>query len=118
MGCNRGRPIRGEVNSANASAGVTATLYPNASATAITLARNEFLTITDFWFVSTAGGKAAFVGDGGTDGYRIFSGTFEALGGLGMNLTVPITLPVGSTPVLTADAGQVDLVFTGYLTKA
>ena len=117
---NQGSPVKGEVSSADATApGVTLLLYPAGSATAITLGATEFLTITDFWFNTTAPLDVYLATDSDADGKRIFKGSFEALGGIGMNLSVPITCPMGVTPVLIADgAGQVDLTLTGYITKA
>ena len=120
MSKNQGSPVKGEVSSADATgAGETVLLYPAGSATAITLGATEFLTITDFWFNTTAALDVKLVANTDAAGKRIFKGSWEELGGIAASLTVPITCPMGITPILIADgAGQVDLTFTGYITKA
>ena len=114
-----GDPVHGEVDDANAGpAAVTVLLYPNGSSTAHTLAANERLTITDFIFVSTPGGKwSCYWGTDG-DGLRIASGNAEALGGLAHEFQTPITGPAGVAPILLGEtAGQLDLTIVGYITQ-
>jgi hypothetical protein len=114
-----GDPVHGEVISADASgAGVAVTLYPGGSLTARTLASNEFLTITDVIFISTAGGVYDLIfGTSAGAGKHIVKGDADALGGLAHHFETPIAGPVGVTPLLIAAAGQVDLVITGYINR-
>lgn len=112
-----GDAVKGEISTDGATGGVAVTLYPSGSTTARTLQSNEFLTITDIVFVSTAGGAYALVADTDVAGLRIVKGDAEVLGGLVVNFTRPITCPKGVTPKLFADTGQVDLTISGYITQ-
>jgi len=114
---NYGEPVHGEVSSANASGGVTVLLYPAGSTAARALASGEFLAVTDYAIILTVGGAFALVADADTAGERIVKGSVAALGGAVSNLSTPFACAEGITPVLIADAGQVDCVINGYITQ-
>ena len=113
----RGDPVHGEVDSADASGGVTVLLYPAGSSTARTLASNERLTITDVNFVSTAGGLYSLYWGADTPGLKVVSGNAEVLGGLVHEYGTPLTGPKGVAPILAAASGQVDLTISGFITE-
>jgi hypothetical protein len=123
MSVVHGDPFHGEVSSSNASAGVKVTLYKAGSADAYTPLSTEYVTITDVVFVSTVGGVYNLVGalPAGTAsdvaGLRIAKGAADALGGVVFRFDTPITLPKDYVPFLIADAGQVDLIITGYISQ-
>jgi hypothetical protein len=114
-----GDPVHGEVISANASgAGVAVILYTSGTATVRTLAANEYLTITDVILISTAGGVYDLIfGTAAGAGKHIVKGIADAKGGLAHHFETPQTGPIGVNALLIADAGQVDLCVTGYITK-
>jgi hypothetical protein len=124
MGRIYGDEIKGEVVSADASAGVAATLYNAGTLTARTQLSTEFLTITDIIFISTSGGTydlvfyplGGAIADGA--GRRIAKGIADAHGGLAHHFETPICGPVGYGVALIAATGQVDLVVTGYISQA
>ena len=113
----RGEPVHGEVVSADASGGVAVILYSDGGVTVRTLASTEFLTVTDVVGISTAGGAYALVADTDAAGRRIVKGNADALGGIAHSFNTPRTCPKGVTPKFIADAGQVDVVITGFITK-
>jgi len=115
-----GDPVKGEVSDANAGGtAIKVLFYPAGSTTAVTIGANDFLTITDYVFVSTIGGAGELMAAAvDAAGVRIFKGSFDAKGGVAISLDTPITCPKGVTPYLLAAAGQVDLVLTGFITKA
>lgn len=125
MAFNVGDPVKGEVLDANAAGGsYPVPLYPQGSLTARTQLATEYLTITDIQFISTAGGtynlvfyplSTAVIADGA--GLRIMGGEAEAKGGLAHTFETPITGPAGYGVGLIVDAGVVNLVITGYLSK-
>jgi hypothetical protein len=115
----QGDPVHLEVSSANeGGTAITALIYPAGSATALTLGANDYLTITDVVYISTAGGAYSFCfGAADAAGIRIVKGNAEALGGVAHSFETPRSGPKGVTPRLIAAAGQVDLVATGYITR-
>ena len=127
MAFNAGDPIHGEVVSTNASGGVAVTLYKAAPALPIaakTLTANEYVTITDVIFISTAGGvynlvfyplSTGVITDGA--GLRIVKGNADVLGGVAHHFETPVTGPKGYGVALIAAAGQVDLIVSGYITE-
>ena len=115
---DKGSPFKGEVVSADASAGVAFTLYPDGNTTAFTLGSTQFLTITDIIFVSTVGGVYSIAADTQAAGKYIAKGNADALGGLAHSFSTPLTCPKGVTPKLFAAAGQVDCVISGYVKDA
>jgi hypothetical protein len=117
----QGDPIKGEISSSDAHSGIVATLYKSGSASAYTLAANERITITDVLFVSTGGGAYSLsfrpITGGSLAGTRIIAGATDAYGGIVHHFETPISGPAGVPPMLVADAGTVNLIITGYITK-
>ena len=115
----QGDPVHGEVSSADASGGISVSLFTGGGAAAArTVASSEFLTITDIIFLTTAGGDAALVADSDAAGKRIFKHSdFEVKGGVAHSFSIPWECAKGVTPKLIAAAGQVDLTITGFITK-
>jgi hypothetical protein len=109
-----GKFVRGEVSSADASAGVTATLY-DATGTAYVLASTERIVIYDLLLVSAAGGNVALTVNTDSAGKRIVKATVAANGGIAMDYQRPVECPRGVVPKLFAAAGQVDLSFTAEI---
>jgi hypothetical protein len=106
-----------EISDANAGGTIlTATIYPQGSLTARTLAATEILYITDLIYISTAGGAYSII-FGTTDGAgkRIAKGNADALGGLAHHFETAVAGPVGVVPGIIAAAGQIDLVMTGFI---
>ena len=113
----QGDPVKLEISDANAGGTILmATIYPQGSLTARTLAATEILYITDLIFSSTAGGAYNFI-FGTTDGAgkRIAKGNADAKGGLAHHWETPVAGPAGVVPGLIAAAGQVDVVMTGFV---
>lgn len=121
----QGDEIKGEVVSADASAGVALTLYDRGANAGVTRTQLpiEFLTITDILLISTDGGayNLVFFPLGGAivdgAGLRISLGVADVHGGLAHTFETPITGPKGYGAALIAAAGNVDLVITGNLSK-
>lgn len=116
-----GDPIHGEVVSANASSAFKiATLYKAGSASAFTLSSAQFISITSVFFNSEAGGNFSFhAGATDAEGIRIIRGKVAATTSVGHHFgDTPFVCPVGVTPYLTADSGQVDITFTGTVSEA
>ena len=113
-----GEPIHMEVNSSNASAGVAFKLYNSSSLTERTLLATEYIGVTDIIFVSTVGGAYNILAAAAdTAGARIARGSAAAQGGLAHHFETPYVCPVGVTPTLIADAGQVTCVLQGFVTE-
>lgn len=121
-----GDPFKGEVSSADASAGVAATLYRQGQTTALTLSATDRLNVTDLILISSAAVAVAYsivfyplatgvIAD--TPGLRIAKGTADILGGLAHHFETLVSGPVGYGVALIADAGQVNLTITGGVSK-
>ena len=119
MAFNAGNPFKGEVVDANAGgAGAVVTLYMQGEATAHTLAADERLNVTDVLFVSTTGGVYdLFFGTSTGAGKHVVKGNAAALGGIAHHFETPISGPLATNLWLTAAAGQIDLVVSGYITR-
>ena len=114
----RGDPIHMEVDSSNASAGVVFTLYKAGQLSPFALAANQYIDVTDIILISTVGGAYDILAAASdAAGARIAKGSAAALGGLAHHFEVPYTCPVGVTPRLIADAGQVTCVLQGFVTE-
>lgn len=119
---NYGEEISGHLHSTNASSGVAIPMYLDGSSTLRVLAADEYLTITDYSIVSAAGGDVSFhVGATAATpgaGETVARGTVAANGGLAHNfIRTGRTPPKGGTPYLKAPSGDVDIVFTGRISK-
>jgi hypothetical protein len=116
-----GKPVRGMLTSADASSGAAIPMYENGSLTVVTLSATQFLTITDYEIHCTPGGDTFMhVGTlAGTPaaGEYVARGDLQADGRLAGNLDCPRTYVKGSTPFLTAPAGNVSVTFSGYITE-
>jgi hypothetical protein len=125
-----GDEVHGDYSGADAHLGVNVPFYdsgapsPGNSVAARVPASTEMVTITDLVFISTVGGTydIVFYPTGGSvadaTGLRIAKGNAQALGGVTHHFATPITGPQGYTVGLIAAAGQVDLVLTGYISRA
>ena len=119
----QGDPVKGEVVSTDAHAGVAVTFYPGSSLTARVPLATEYVLITDVIFISTAGGtyNLVFYPIGGAiadgAGLRIVKGNAEVLGGVAHHFETPIEGPRGYGVALIAAVGQVDLVVAGNICK-
>jgi hypothetical protein len=122
MSCGQGDEVHGEVHTDDASGGVVALLYRAGSLTARTLAADEFLTITDIQVVSAPGGDImAFLGADGTPGAGeyVLRGTVAATGGIAKSFIVtPRTGAAGHNLYIKGPAGDMDVTFTGRITRA
>ncbi len=128
MSC--GRPVHGSLSSADQSTAAAIPFYESGADTsgggsAITLAADEFMNITDIVIVYAANDALhVFLNDdkdGTPDtGETVIRGTVAANGGVAKSfLGEPRTGAAGAIPYLkTGAAGQVDVTFTGYITKA
>ena len=120
-----GDEIHGELTSADASAGADLSIYRAGETSALTLT-DEFVCITDIQVVSAPGGAVAvwFDNDGGdgtapSAGETIVRGTVAANGGIVMNFdNIPRMGARGANVRAAAPAGQLDIIFTGYLKKS
>lgn len=113
-----GDEVHGEVISADASGGVAVTFYDAGTLTARTLSSTEFVTVTDVMLSSTVGGVFdLFFGTTTGAGRHIVKGILDAKSGLMKILKTPRCGPVGQGITLSAAAGQIDLVITGYISQ-
>jgi hypothetical protein len=116
-----GDPVKGEVSSSDAHAGVAVTLYKAGSTTAYTLSATEYLNVTDILFCAANTGQFAVVTITDAAGKRIVKGTFgtASYGPYLHHFETPLVCPLGITPVLIADQsmGQVDLILSGFITE-
>jgi hypothetical protein len=110
----RGEEVQGEISSADASGGVTLSLYTPAGDVR-TLTSNEILVISDYLIAWNVAGSVALVANTDAAGKRIFKATVAAAGGVQANLQAPHYCARGVTPVLIASAGQVDVQIHGYI---
>jgi len=109
MGEIAGRPVRGVVDSADASSGVAFTLYEEGSLSSYTLRDNEYLEIHHVTIVSAAGGDVYIhVGDDATvgSGEVVIRGEVAANGGFATNLSPPFAGQAGQSAYATAPAGN------------
>lgn len=121
MGEITGTPVRGEVDSADASSGVAFTLYEEGSLTSRTLGDDEYLEIYHVAFVTAAGGDVyVHVGPDVTigSGETVLRGEFAANGGMTSNLNPPFAGQAGHLAYLTAPAGNVDGQIRGTIRRA
>ena len=109
-----GRVVRGELNSTNALAGVTFTLYNHLNV-AIALAANEYIVIESFQVVAAVSGRQCLT-NGGADavGSRLRAGTFIASSGMAGN-QLELYSAKGQVPKIFAPTGQVDANFEGRI---
>lgn len=112
---NPGIPVHGEINSADASAGVTYTLYDN-EGVVIPPPASYQITIEQFFVFSVAGGRVAIANGTDTAGNRLRGATLPANAGL-MDSCIEIVCKKNTTPKLFAAAGQVDSQFEGRFIK-
>jgi hypothetical protein len=116
----QGEPFKGEVSSADASAGVAFTLYKNGSLDAYTLAPGEYLEIHSVQLVTAPGGDVfIFTGADGTAGAGeyVVRGTFAATGGLVQEVRPPHVGKVNHLAYVDAPAGQVDAIIRGTIRR-
>lgn len=114
----QGAPFRGEVNSADASSGVTLALYKDGSLVAYTLLANEYLEIHSIQTVTAPGGDVEiFIGADVTPaaGEYIVRGTFAANGGVVQELVLPHTGRPGHLVRAVAPAGALDVIVRGTI---
>ena len=112
--------VKGEIINANASGNTAlpATLYPAGSSSPVALGGSQYLYITDVTFVSTAGGVYNMVfGNADGAGLRIVKGNASPLGGVSVHFNTPLKGPAGAVPNMIAAAGQVDVIFSGYISN-
>jgi hypothetical protein len=127
MGHERGRPVHGTLTSADVTTAAEVPFYEagvatSGGATAVTLASDEHLVITDILAV-TAVATALHVflnddDDGTADtGETVIRGTLAANGGIAKSFveTHRTGAPGAKLYVGAGDAGQVDVNFTGYV---
>jgi hypothetical protein len=124
-----GRPICGWLSSADQSTAAAIPFYEmggdtSGGQTAITLAVDEFVNITDIVVVYAANDTVhVFLNDdqdGTPDvGEYVIGGTVAANGGIAKSfMRTPRSGAAGAIPYLvTGAAGQVDVAFTGFITK-
>jgi hypothetical protein len=121
-----GRPFHGEFSSADASAlsevNSRFALYASNSTTAIALAANEQVLITDVDVVCGATGLTVTLYDGADTtvgaGEQILKGSFAANGGISSHLLVPHYCQVATYPKLKSSAaGQVDATVRGVIVR-
>ena len=118
-----GDPIHGELIDKNINGGTyPVILYDSATATVRTLLATEFLTITDLslaYAPGQGGGVFDFVMDTAVAGRHIFTGKAWQKFVVFRHFDTPITCPRGITPsIIMAAGGSVELILTGYITKA
>lgn len=110
----RGAFIRGEVSSADASAGIAASLF-DASRAAVVLAATDRIVIYDVIIVSNAGGNVALTVNTDAAGSRIIKGKPVAGGIIQLSFSRPVECPKGVVPKLFAAAGQIECSFIGEI---
>lgn len=121
----QGRPFHGEFSSADASALSEANsrfaLYPAGSTSALTLAANERVVITDVAVVTGAALTVTLYDGADTTasgGEQILKGSFAANGGISSALAVPHYGQTASYPkVKTSGAGQIDVTIRGVIER-
>lgn len=115
-----GKPVRGEIASADASAGVSFTLY-DGNGVAVTLGSDERILISDIDLSADAAMRAEvfFGADATVDaGERLFCSYFGANGGASKTYTQPLYVPVGRTPRLRTSAlGNIRATFNGVIVR-
>ena len=110
-----GENVRGEVSSANASAGVAFTLYDENGNSPV-LGANQYVVIQSFQVVAAASGVQCIANGTDVAGNRLRRGTFAANSGMaGNGLDLPCSK--GVIPVLFAPAGQVDAQLEGRIAE-
>ncbi len=118
----RGKPIRGELSTADADPALEIVLYEAGSLTVITLLSDEFLEIESVHVVSVAGGDVyVFIGADNTVGAGeiVIRGTVAANGRLFAAFSPEaVSMGDGLLPWLFAPVGQTDVQFTGRIVKA
>jgi hypothetical protein len=127
MALNIGDPVHLEVDTsdAHAAGGVVFRLYKAGSKTAISLASNQWVTITDILLIMTAGGAYVIAFDAalttstdGTQGTLIAKGNAGTKGGMAHHFETPIEGLKGVLPYICADAGVLTCVLTGYIQES
>ncbi len=125
----RGRPIHGELSSADQSTAAAIPFYEDSEdssggQTALTLASDEFLSITDIIIIYAANDVLEVFLNADKDGTKdagetVVKGTVAANGGIAKSFLQPRAGSAGAIPYLkTGAAGQVDVNFTGFIQKA
>lgn len=117
-----GDEVHGEINSADASAGVEIPIYDAGKTTARTLQETETLVITDIQLVTAAGGDCSVILDADDDnaldeGETVVRGDLPANGSIEMSFGCGRFGAPGAKPHVIAPTGVVDVVFTGYVKK-
>jgi len=116
MGHYPGEPIKGILNSSDASSGVEVPIYNQGSYAARTLGPNEYIEIHNVKVISVPGGDVrVFTGADSTPGTGedVVRGTFGANGGIAED--VKHTGKAGHKVYVEAPAGVVDVVFEGTI---
>jgi len=119
---NNGSPVSGVVTSADASGGVSFTIYRMGGPTTETIAGTRRIVITDIILSTVAGELATIAANAAvahSAGNLIAKITTET-GALTFShhFSTGFECPPGKTPELICSAGQVDCVITGYLMDA
>lgn len=110
------KQFHGEVSSADASAGVTFSLFENnGAATAITLGATERLVITDIVVVAAASGNVVVGANADTAGKRVIKGSTGTTGGFAHAFQTPYVCGKGVVPKLFAPSGQADGTIRGFI---
>jgi hypothetical protein len=117
---DRGLRVRGELNTANATAGVAVSWY-DVDGNAVTIGSGERLAILHVFIKSagTALGRVALVNDADDAGKRIRCSTFTSWEGLSLPCFEPIYLRKGvGLKIFAANSGQIDAQIEAIVLKA
>ena len=93
-----GAEIHGEIIESNVGAGVEFTLYPNGSLTALTLAANQRVYITDLYITSDLANNVKVTANTDDAGERVVYERLSANGGAAVNFDHPYLCPAGVVP--------------------
>lgn len=114
----RGDEVHGEIDSEDASGGVSVKFYDPDSTTERALSSTEYFNLTDILFISTVGGAYSLSMGAAAAGKYMVKGNADALGGLAHHFQTPIACLRGVTPLFTAALGQVDVILSGFVTRS
>ena len=119
---DHGSPVSGVVSSADASGGVSFTIYRMGGPTAETIAGTRRIVITDIIITTTAAEIATVAADATAahSGGNLVALITTETGSLtqSISLNTGFQCPPGKTPELICSSGQVDCILTGYLMDA
>ena len=114
----RGDPIHGEIIHTEVGAGVEFTLYPNGSLTALILAANQRVRVTDLIISTDLANVVKVTADDNAAGERIAYVRLPVNGTARLHLRTPHVCPAGVTPkVVNIGPAKVTVLLQGTIVE-